>query len=121
MDTLNIYKQILDGRMTINLSKVNVKLENEVFHEEVIVTPVPTINMLEGYLHDSVSAEDLSEWAAFLLSSDVYVCPDWQDDEKSDKYELMWYALQQLSSPEIDGKITPEVVRKHLQVLNSIN
>ncbi len=102
------------------MAKLYSTLLKNIFAKEIVVFPLQIVNMLCMYLKNEISAEKLSEWASFLITSDVYVCPDWKDQEKSEKYERMWYVLQQLSSPELDGEITQKGVRQHLQTLHEI-
>ena len=47
--------------------------------------------------------------------------PSNNDDSLDDLYEPMWYILQQLSCPAIDGKITPAKVKEHITKLDSIH
>ena len=114
-----VYEQILNGEITPNFARRNLASELKKL-DEVIVTPRTIQNMLEKYLNNSVSARELSEWASFLITSDIYICPDWENDDKAEQYETMWYVLQQISSPEIDGEITTECIIDHINILSRI-
>lgn len=120
MEKADIYRQVLDGKIILNTAKEYISLGAQNIYEEIVVFPLQIFNMLCMYLKNEISAEKLSEWASFLIMSDVYVCSDWKDQEKPEKYERMWYVLQQLSSPELDGEITQKGVRQHLQTLHEI-
>jgi len=121
MNNENIYKQYLEGE--ISLKNENLKpLYKQKSNEDCQVTIIPSaiVKMLSIYLNRQISEKELSEWASFIIVSDVYVSPNWEIDEQADKYESMWNILQQLSSPEIDGEVTPERVKEHIQVLQAI-
>ncbi|MGD9592071.1 MAG: hypothetical protein AB7V32_06090 [Candidatus Berkiella sp.] len=86
---------------------------------EIIVLPKHVKAMLESYLAKNISAAELSDWATFLLfRPGEYVCKDWENDEVADYYEAMFYVVQKLSTPEIDGDITPDTVRVYLSELD---
>ena len=65
-------------------------------------------------------AQQLSDKSAFLISIDAYKTAGWEDDRQADKYESMWYILQQLSTPFIDGPITKERVGRYINELLAI-
>jgi hypothetical protein len=119
MSNLNLYRQVLDGRIKAGSAKKELDEKTPRLDEKIIVYPSQILNMLQMYLHNKINKEELSEWASFLILSDVCVCPDWEDDTKADKYEPMWYIIQQLSSPEIDGEITVEGVTQHVDALKA--
>jgi hypothetical protein len=86
---------------------------------EVVVLPIHVKKMLITYLDSKINSEQLNAWAEFLcFRSGEYVCEDWDDFEKADYYEDMWYVVQKLSTPIIDGDITPETVRQYLKELD---
>jgi hypothetical protein len=120
MSALNVYKQVLEGKISLGIAKEYLAAGTQSLVEEIFVFPTQVSNMLQMYLGNKINTEELSEWASFIITSDVYVCPDWENDEEADKYQPMWYILQQLSTPAIDGEITQEGVREHLHILNDI-
>ena len=63
------------------------------------------------------------EWALFVLMMDCYVSPNYgyyithNDDAADDKYESVWHVVQQLSAPTVDGELTKEKAKEHIQFL----
>ena len=113
------YIQVLHGILVPD--KVQVKIQSEVEGQEIFVTPTIIISMLEKYLAGAVNEEQLSDWAGFLISNDVYVTESWEDDFQADKYEPMWEVLQQLSAPVIDGETTKYRVEDYISQLSSLD
>lgn len=86
---------------------------------EVTILPKHVKAILLSYLKEKISSEQLNSWAEFIyFRSGEYVSENWEDDESADFYEDMWYVIQKLSTPEIDGDITPETVRIYLKELD---
>ena len=85
---------------------------------EIAVMPKHVRTMLLLYLNNNLTAEELSLWAMFVCIRGEYVCLNWDNDEISDYYQDMFYVVQKLSTPEIDGEITPDTVRKYLAELD---
>ena len=84
---------------------------------EVEVLPVHVKKMLLLYLNSQISAEQINAWAVFLCHrTGEYICREDNDDE--DFYEDMWYVVQKLSTPNLDGEITPGTVRIYLKELD---
>jgi hypothetical protein len=74
--------------------------------------------MLNDYLAGKVNANDLTRWAMFICLRAEYGTPDYLDDEIADYYEDMFYVIQCLSTPEIDGEVNEERVRQYLSELD---
>lgn len=86
---------------------------------EVIVLPMHVKTILLNYLSGLITAEHLNVWAEFIcLRAGEYVSKNWEDDESSDFYEDMWYVVQKISTPEIDGEISPELIKEYLKELD---
>ncbi len=86
---------------------------------EVTILPKHVKAMLISYLDKKVTSEQLNSWAEFVyFRSGEYVSENWENDESADFYEDMWYVIQKLSTPEIDGEITPESVQIYLKELD---
>jgi len=85
---------------------------------KIVVLPVDVKKILMSYLKGDITLENLNIWAEFLCFRGEYVCNDWESDESADYYEDMWYVVQKLSTPEIDGEITPDTVRVYLEELD---
>ncbi|MBA2655188.1 MAG: hypothetical protein H0U71_09030 [Gammaproteobacteria bacterium] len=82
----------------------------------VIVTPVEVKKILLAYLSGELSANDLTNWAGFLCIRTEYVSP--RHESNPDYYEDMWYVVQCLSTPEIDGEVSEKQVKLYLSELD---
>ena len=118
LDRYNIYQGVLKGELTPESAKQKLKVINFSGKEiEIVVTPDEVISVLNKYLWGKLDDKSISNWASFLFFEDAYISPNWEDEEQSDKYEPMWYVIQQLSTPAIDGKITPRKIKEHIKEL----
>jgi len=88
------------------------------FEVNVTIYPKDVRKMLLSYLKGEISSADLTKWAIFITLRAEYGCPNWEDDEIADYYEDMWYVVQRLSTPEIDGDICPHRVKGYLRELD---
>lgn len=59
--------------------------------------------MLLKYLSGNVSADDLNNWTGFICIRAEYVPPEVCQSDP-DYYVDMFYVIQCLSTPEIDGE-----------------
>jgi hypothetical protein len=107
---------ILHGDIS-HISKVNER-DVGLFNVEVVVYPRDVKNILRSYLDGSISAEDLINWAGFICIRGEYCSPNYLDDAKADYYEDMFYVIQRLSTPEIDGEISKSLVKSYLVELD---
>lgn len=107
---------ILHGDIS-RISKVN---ENDIalFDMEVTVYPENVRKMLRSFLDKKISAEDLTNWAGFICIRGEYCSPSYLDDEMADYYEDMFYVIQRLSTPEIDGEVNEASVKSYLAELD---
>ncbi|WP_256082165.1 hypothetical protein [Massilia sp. YIM B04103] len=111
------FEEALAGNMTtIQL----LKSLHKQAESEIIVMPKNIESILQMYLLGERSASELKDWAGFILSSEGYVCPNWDIDELTDRYEPMWEILQQLAMPEIHGQLSSQKIETYLQTLASI-
>lgn len=62
-----------------------------------------------------VLSKELQIWADFLCFNDILVTPN---HENEDNYEDMWYVLQKISTPFIDGEISIARISDYLSELN---
>lgn len=106
---------ILHGDIS-RISKVNER-DIALFDMEVTVYPKDVKSMLLVYLSGRYTAEDLTNWAGFICIRAEYGPPDYLNDEIADYYEDMFYVIQRLSTPEIDGEVNEERVRRYLKEL----
>ena len=110
-------ERILNGDIE-HISNINIYEQHDP-NLEVTISPWHVKKMLLAYLDESISAEQLNAWAEFIcFKGSEYVCENWENDESADFYEDMRYVVQKLSTPEIDGEITPETVRNYLNELD---
>lgn len=116
---LEIYKQVLIGQISVHTFRQQNKsiLAPD---EKIYVTPENVAAMLTQFLNGTVSAEEIAAWSDFLLTEDVYTSPGYPNENETDKYEPMWWILQQLSSPEIDGYLDVSRAEEHLEVLDEL-
>lgn len=111
MEKINLLK-ILDGDIAL-IGKVNVK-DIALYEDRVTVEPRHVRNMLLDYLANKINSSDLTKWARFICLRGEYGTPYYLDDEMADFFEDMFYVIQRLSTPEIDGEITEERVKGYL-------
>lgn len=107
--------KILEGDVTY-INNVDIDDVN-ICKPEVIVYPSHVKHILLEYLTHKISDKALTSWAEFLCFRADYCSPNYMNDEMEDYYEDMWYVLQCLSTPEIDGAITAERVKQYLSEL----
>jgi len=90
---------------------------------KIHLDPVAIIHVLEKFLQGEIDEWFVKQWALFILMMDCYVSPNFEyyinhnDYQADDKYEDVWYVVQQLSAPEIDGELTPEKAEEHISFL----
>jgi len=107
---------ILNGDIDL-ICKVNER-DIALYDMEVIVYPKHVKKMLMAYLDKKISAEDLTTWADFICIRGEYCSPNYLDDELADYYEDMFYVIQRLSTPEIDGEINATRIKAYLTELD---
>jgi hypothetical protein len=108
--------KILEGDIS-RIDSVNVE-DVALYEVRVTVQPCHVRTMLNDYLAGKVNANDLTRWAMFICLRAEYGTPDYLDDEIADYYEDMFYVIQCLSTPEIDGEVNEERVRQYLSELD---
>lgn len=118
---MQIYIDILDGKISVNDGKELIGTESDANGFEVFVTPAAIVATLIRYLVGDIDSEYLCKWATFLIGNDVYVTKGWEDDVIADRYEPMWEILQMLSTPNIDGTVNKERAEEFIEVLNKLD
>jgi hypothetical protein len=108
--------KILEGDIS-RIDSVNVE-DVALYEVRVTVQPCHVRTMLNDYLAGKVNANDLTRWAMFICLRVEYGTPDYLDDEIAYYYEDMFYVIQCLSTPEIDGEVNEERVRQYLSELD---
>lgn len=98
----------------------SLRSTHEVLDTEVVVMPSAVVNILLRYLNSEIESADVQHWADLLVNNETFVCPNWQDDDVADRYEPMWYVLQRLASPAIDGGISVDNVRCYLKDIEAL-
>lgn len=81
---------------------------------KILVTPEHIKKVLIDYLDKKMCSQELSIWADFLCCNDGFFTPY---HENEDYYENMWYVVQRISTPFIDGEINIENISKYLAEL----
>lgn len=107
---------ILDGNIDL-INKVN---ESDIaLHDvEIAVHPKHVKKMLGAYLDKKISSEELTNWAGFICIRGEYCSPNYLDFEIADYYEDMFYVIQRLSTPMIDGEVNESRVKLYLKELD---
>lgn len=113
---LNDLLKILHGDISL-ISKVN-ESDVALYGMEVIVYPRDVKYMLRAYLEGLISSDDLTNWAGFICIRGEYCSPNYLDDDIADYYEDMFYVIQRLSTPEIDGEVNEDTVKLYLAELD---
>ena len=122
-----IYRELLQGKITVEtaqerIDKLNIKSQ-EIDEIEIAIVPDDIIYVLQKFLSGKLQSEYLLDWSSFLIIENVFVDPEWIYDPYSDSYEPIWWVLQQLTCPAIDGAITFTRVKelaKYLEDLKKI-
>lgn len=96
----------------------NVNEYDDILHDtRIIITPELVRKCLLEYLAGSIAADDLIKWAKFICGRLEYVVPDC-DDSDQDYFEAMYYVIQCLSTPELDGEVNQAQVKIYLSELD---
>lgn len=88
------------------------------FNMKLIVEPIHVRKMLDRYLTEKISANDLNKWAIFICFRTEYISADPLNDELVDYFDDMFYVIQCLSAPELDGEINKKSVLAYLAELD---
>ncbi|PLK50154.1 hypothetical protein [Uliginosibacterium sp. TH139] len=86
----------------------------------VHIQPRDLLPVLGQYIEGTISEKQLQQWADWVLQQDEFCVLGCENDSVSDYYEPMWYVLQQLSTPFVDGPITAKAVQAHVSVLRAL-
>jgi hypothetical protein len=112
-------ESILNGNINL-INEVNMYEPSDA-NIEVVILPIHVKNILLAYLEGKINQDEIILWGKFLcIRSGEYTCQNWEEDESADFYEDMWYVVQKLSTPEIDGEITAELLGSILKSLINI-
>lgn len=104
--------RILHGDIS-HINEVNAD-DVALYETNVTIKPTNVREILCKYLSGDVNAAQLVGWAKFICSRGEYICPNWEDDNFSDYYEDMFYVIQRLSTPEIDGEINNKRIKQYI-------
>lgn len=115
MDKNDLLK-ILEGDIS-HIDLVNVN-DIALYEIQVSVEPHHVRKMLNDYLAGKINANDLTRWAMFICLRAEYGTSYYLDDEIADYYEDMFYVIQRLSTPEIDGEVNENSVKSYLKELD---
>ena len=109
--------KVLDGDVS-HIEKVNIN-DPASYEVKIPILPKNVEKMLQAYLSDNITEKDLSNWANFLCLRSEYISAGYMNEELADYYENMWYVIQRLSTPEIDGEINQERVELYLNEIRT--
>jgi hypothetical protein len=107
--------KILHGDIS-HIDRVNA-MDDAVNAIEVVVKSINVKHMLLSYLDGKINAVDLTKWACFICFSGSFCSPNYFDDDAADYYEDMFYVIQKLSTPLIDGDVNEASVKLFLTEL----
>ena len=114
MEQIDLVK-ILEGDIS-HIDLVNMS-DVALYEVRVAVEPRHVRKMLHDYLLGKINDKDLTRWAMFICMRAEYGTPYYLDDEMADYYEDMFYVIQRLSMPEIDGEVNEVSVKSYLTEL----
>lgn len=103
-----------------DIEHINYVNQNDpaLFETKVVVNPEDVKNMLLKFLEKKVNKDELNQWASFICIRVEYTSPNTEKLESDpDYYEDIFYVLQCLSTPEIDGEINEDSVKNYLTEL----
>jgi len=109
--------RVLDGDVS-HIEKVNIN-DSALYGVKIPVLPKNVEKMLQAYLSGNLAEKDLNNWANFLCLRSEYISAGYENEELADYYENMWYVIQRLSTPEIDGEINKEQVKLYLNEIRT--
>lgn len=87
--------------------------------ETIIIKPSQVRKMLLKYLSGELSDFELNKWARFICLRLEYIVPGGDNDQINDFYEDMYYVIQRISTPEIDGDIDENRIKSYLNELDA--
>lgn len=118
MDKMKILQKILNGAIKL-IDSFDCN-QPALLKEEVIVTPKIVRKVLNMYLNGYIDETELQKWAVFICIRSEYVVPGGDNDEINDYYEPMYYVIQKLSTPILDGAITSKLVEEYQKEFRSL-
>jgi hypothetical protein len=107
--------KILEGDISL-IHQMNMQ-DMALPENDVYVKPHYVKKMLLGYLAGKINSSNLTCWAMFICMRLEYGNEYYLNDDLVDYYENMFYVIQRLSTPEIDGEVNIESVNKYLDEL----
>lgn len=87
---------------------------------EVHITPPDLLPMLKRYFDGKATANEMQEWASWILFQEELCILGWQNDDLADYFEPMWNILQAISSPAIDGPLSRTKAHAYMSMLNAM-
>lgn len=114
---MRILAFILNGKISL-IDDFDMN-EVRTLNERIIIKPSQIRKMLLKYLAGEISDFELNRWARFICQRTEYKVPGGDDDNINDFYEAMYYVIQRLSTPEIDGDIDENRIQLYLDELDA--
>ena len=121
MDNIqDLCKKILVGDVSFS-ETVKSEREKNIFcrstnNFELELLPQDIINFLHLYISNKKTDDEVKDWALFLLMTDAFTTPNIE----SDYFDSLWDIINELSCPEIDGKLTKERALKYISELKKL-
>ena len=114
---MRILVSILDGDISL-IDEIDMNKYDQL-DETIIIKPSHVRKMLLQYLEGEISDYELNQWARFICLRGEYKVPGRHDDAICDFYEDMYYVIQRVSTPEIDGDIDEDRIQSYLDELDA--
>lgn len=121
MDNIqDLCKKILIGEVSFS-EVVKSEREKNIFCRntndfELELLPQDVINFLQLYVSNKKTGAEVKDWALFLLMTDAFSTPNIE----TDYFDLLWDIINELSCPEIDGKLTKERALNYISGLKKL-
>jgi len=120
--SLSQLQDALKSRITIHFSSTNGYREiRDNTIEGIIKIPVEVQHVrrrIEQFLAEHILATDLSDWAAFIILSGVFVPTGDTDEERWQAGDgPVWDILQRLMTPAVFDGLDPRVAERYLAIL----
>ena len=114
---MRILASILDGNVFL-IDNFDMNQTGSL-EEKIIIKPSYIRKMLLQYLEGEISDYELNQWARFICLRTEFTVPGGDNDEICDFYEDMYYVIQRVSTPEIDGDIDEDCIQSYLDELDA--
>jgi len=121
MDNIqDLCKKILIGEVSFS-NVVRSEREKNIFcrntnNFKLELSPQDVINFLQLYISNKKIEAEVKDWALFLLMTDAFSTPNIE----TDYFDSLWDIINELSCPEVDGKLTKERALNYISELKKL-